>query len=99
MQPLPYYDHELLDTEDARSLRILTEYLEPLVRFGAQNIQDTVILFGSVRILSREDATVALKRAVPGIGRPGYEEEWRRNSVQQVGSAQAVECVFIGAPS
>ena len=62
MQPLAYRDHEFLDSDEARPLRILAEYLEPLARFKAQNIQDTVVFFGSARIRSRQDADEALAR-------------------------------------
>src|SRR4030095_5962101 len=61
-QPLAYLDREFLDSEEARPLRILAEYLEPLRRFRAQNIQDTVVFFGSARIPRREDAELALER-------------------------------------
>src|SRR5687767_6578224 len=60
-QPLAYRDHEFLESEEARPLRILAEYLEPLRRFKAQNIQDTVVFFGSARIHSRERAEQALE--------------------------------------
>src|SRR5438067_1379132 len=53
-QPLAYLDREFLDSEEARPIRILAEYLEPLRRFRAQNIQDTVVFFGSARIHSRQ---------------------------------------------
>jgi len=69
MQPLAYLDPEFLESEEARPLRILAEYLEPLRRFRAQNIQDTVVFFGSARIHSRERAEQALARLmhrVPG---------------------------------
>ena len=62
MQPLAYLDREFLDSEEARPLRILAEYLEPLRRFRAQNVQDTVVFFGSARIHSREHAEAALAR-------------------------------------
>ncbi|MBI3047163.1 MAG: TIGR00730 family Rossman fold protein [Acidobacteria bacterium] len=62
MQPLAYLDREFLDSEEARPLRILAEYLEPLRRFRAQNIQDTVVFFGSARVHSREHAERALQR-------------------------------------
>jgi uncharacterized protein (TIGR00730 family) len=61
-QPLAYTDAEFLESDDARPLRILAEYLEPLRRFKAQNIQDTVVFFGSARIHSREHAEQALER-------------------------------------
>ena len=37
LQPLAYLDPTFLDSEEARPLRILAEYLEPLSRFKAQN--------------------------------------------------------------
>jgi uncharacterized protein (TIGR00730 family) len=61
-QPLAYKDYEFLESEEARPLRILAEYIEPLRRFKAQNIQDTVVFFGSARIHSRESAEQALER-------------------------------------
>src|SRR5688500_16474322 len=55
-QPLAYHDLEFLKSTDARPIRILAEYLEPARRFKLQNIQDTVVFFGSARTLSREGA-------------------------------------------
>src|SRR5829696_8847536 len=61
-QPLAYMDAAFLESDDARPLRILAEYLEPLRRLKQQNIQDTVVFFGSARVHSRADATRALER-------------------------------------
>ncbi len=61
-QPLAYLDPSFLDSEEARPLRILAEYLEPLRRFKAENIQDTVVFFVSARIRSKADAEQALAR-------------------------------------
>jgi uncharacterized protein (TIGR00730 family) len=61
-QPLAYQDPEFLESEESRPIRILAEYLEPLRRFKAQDIQDTVVFFGSARIHSREHAEQALER-------------------------------------
>src|SRR5712671_5565770 len=60
-QPLAYLNPEFLDSQDARPIRILSEYLEPLRRFKDQKIQDTVVFFGSARVDSRERAERALK--------------------------------------
>jgi len=76
MQPLAYLDREFLESEEARPLRILAEYLEPLRRFKAQNIQDTVVFFGSARIHSRERAEEALARLKQRlIGADGAESD------------------------
>src|SRR5688572_30927380 len=66
-QPLAYRDHEFLESEEARPLRILAEYLDPLRRFKEQNIQDTVVFFGSARIHSREHAEEALERLMKKV--------------------------------
>src|SRR5712692_9412874 len=47
--PLAYRNREFLDTSDARSLRILSEYLYPLSHFRKEKIHDTIVFFGSAR--------------------------------------------------
>jgi uncharacterized protein (TIGR00730 family) len=39
-----------MDSPDARSLRILSEYLEPLSHFRKEKVRDTIVFFGSARI-------------------------------------------------
>lgn len=48
--PLAYEDREFLDSDAARPIRILAEYLHPLATFQHQGVQDTVVFFGSARI-------------------------------------------------
>src|ERR1700692_5149826 len=45
-----YKNDAFLDSPAARSLRILSEYLEPLDRFRREQIPDTIVFFGSARI-------------------------------------------------
>jgi uncharacterized protein (TIGR00730 family) len=59
-QPMAYLYPEFLESNEARPIRILAEYLEPLRRFRQQQIQDTVVFFGSARVDSRERAERAL---------------------------------------
>ncbi len=58
-----YEDMDFLHSRDARPLRILAEYLEPEARFQEYHIADTIVFFGSARIISREDAEKHLKAA------------------------------------
>ena len=51
-----------MESTEARPIRILAEYLDPLRRFKAHNIQDTVVFFGSARVLSRTLAQRNLTR-------------------------------------
>jgi uncharacterized protein (TIGR00730 family) len=49
-RPVAYLNESFLESPDARPLRILSEYLEPLSHFRDQKIQDTIVFFGSARI-------------------------------------------------
>ena len=46
---LAYQNQTFLSSPDGRILRILAEYQEPLSRFRREQIQDTVVFFGSAR--------------------------------------------------
>ena len=79
--PLAYEDAEFMDSTDARPIRILAEYLDPLRRFKANNIQDTVVFFGSARVLSRTLAQRNLSRLVNATprGRAEYKAALKRS--------------------
>jgi uncharacterized protein (TIGR00730 family) len=55
--PLAYENEQFLNSPDGRILRLLSEYSEPLSRFRREQIQDTVVFFGSARIHSHENAS------------------------------------------
>jgi uncharacterized protein (TIGR00730 family) len=55
--PLAYRNEPFLNSPDGRILRLLSEYSEPLSRFRREQIQDTVVFFGSARIPSRDSAS------------------------------------------
>ncbi len=48
--PKAYKNESFLNSSEARSLRILSEYLEPKKRFDEAKIKHTVVFFGSARI-------------------------------------------------
>src|SRR5690349_9412402 len=54
--PLAYQNEPFLNSSDGRILRLLAEYAEPLSRFRREQIQDTVVFFGSARFHSRSAA-------------------------------------------
>ena len=49
-RPVAYLNETFLESPDARGLRILSEYLEPLSHFRDAKIQDTIVFFGSARL-------------------------------------------------
>ena len=75
-QPLAYLYPEFLESQEARPIRILSEYLEPLRRFKEQKIQDTVVFFGSARVDSRERA----ERALQTLRARGVQRRRRRST-------------------
>ena len=56
-RPVAYLNQQFLNSPDARALRILAEFLEPLAHFRREKIRDTVVFFGSARL--REDGPLA----------------------------------------
>src|SRR6202161_4355034 len=54
--PLAYANENFVNSPDGRILRILSEYMEPIARFRREQIQDTVVFFGSARFHSRAAA-------------------------------------------
>ena len=58
--PLAYENGAFLDSSEGRPVRILAEYAEPMARFRAERIEDTVVFFGSARFQSLETAAARL---------------------------------------
>jgi uncharacterized protein (TIGR00730 family) len=78
-QPVPklaYEDKKFMESLGARPLRILAEYLDPLARLRRANVGDTIVMFGSARIQSREQALAHLNR-VRKDARGRRSAEWR----------------------
>src|SRR5579864_8967797 len=57
---LAYRNFKFLESVEARSLRILSEYLEPQERLRREGVKNTVVFFGSARILPRDVAVLKL---------------------------------------
>ncbi len=74
--PLAYENPGFLNSADGRVIRIVSEYLEPLARFRREQIQDTVVFFGSARFRGREEADHDLELLEnTGSTRPAPSEE------------------------
>jgi uncharacterized protein (TIGR00730 family) len=50
--PKAYSNVDFLNSPDARTIRMLSEFLEPRKRFRDEHISDTIVFFGSARVLS-----------------------------------------------
>ena len=58
-----YKNLAFLNSESARTVRLLCEYEEPRQRFLQQGVHDTIVFFGSARTRSAEDAATLVADA------------------------------------
>ena len=58
----PYRDPLFMESLPARPVRITTEYIDPLERLRREKVGDTIVMFGSARILSRDQAMAHLHK-------------------------------------
>jgi len=59
--PLPYLNAEFLKSQEARLIRIISEYIEPATRLRRHRVRDTIVFFGSARSMSPETAAAELE--------------------------------------
>ena len=64
-----YQDDNFLNSSDGRTIRIITEYLQPKSKFKKFKIMDTIVFFGSARLKSKRDSMREynlVKKSYPG---------------------------------
>ena len=73
--PVAYQNEAFLSSPDGRIIRLMSEYNEPLARFRREQIQDTVVFFGSARFQSKAGADRNFTELEKG---PGVQPEAQR---------------------
>ena len=99
--PLAYENPDFLNSADGRLIRIVSEYMEPLARFRREQIQDTVVFFGSARFRGREEADHALEllentgsiRPAPPHEQPASAPEIASGTVSELRLKRAVSAL------
>jgi uncharacterized protein (TIGR00730 family) len=87
-----YKDLDFLNSDTARNIRILCEMTEPGLRFAKQNVEDTIVLFGSARtkpIAIAEGELAEIKSAI---------KDPENLTVEEKRSLQQAECAIKSAP-
>ena len=87
-----YKDLDFLNSDTARNIRILCEMTEPGLRFAKQNVEDTIVLFGSARtkpIAIAEGELAEIKSAI---------KDPENLTVEEKRSLQEAECAIKSAP-
>jgi len=76
-----YKNMDFINSSDARTIRILAEFLEPMHRFAKNRVYDTIVFFGSARTKNLQDAKIYLEEVEeriaksPGDSGPALQEE------------------------
>lgn len=83
--PKAYRNREFLNRDDARTVRMLSEYLEPASRLEEQHVKDTIVFFGSARILPREESE---KRLTDLRSQMGSTAEQAKPSKEDIARAE-----------
>ena len=91
--PLKAYKNlDFLNSDPARNIRILCEMTEPGLHFAKQNVEDTIVLFGSARtkpIVVAERELAVIKSAI---------KDPENLTVEEKRSLQQAECAIKSAP-
>ncbi len=75
---LAYHNYGFMESWPARPLRILAEYLDPLERLKSERVGDTIVMFGSARVLPRKRAEANLTRLKKSLRGQLTPEQKRR---------------------
>jgi len=81
--PKAYKNAQFLNSSEARTIRIISEYLEPRARLERHGVRDTIVFFGSARFVDMKTAE-ALSTAASN-------EEDRRKAEQALRGARYYE--------
>jgi len=91
--PLKAYKNlDFLNSVSARNIRVLCEMTEPGLRFAEENVEDTIVLFGSARIRPMQVAEKQLATVEATIEDPNHL------SFEEKRSLHAAKCAVQSAP-
>ena len=83
--PKAYKNNGFLNSKDARGIRILTEFYEPLSRFTHFKIKGTIVVFGSARIKPPKVANLILRKA-----KSKYSSAKNNNNLKSLNDAKNI---------
>ena len=82
-----YKDLNFLNSDEARNIRVLCEMTEPGLRFAEEKIKDTIVLFGSARIMPIDVAQAKLEEVQAAIGDPDHLNATEKRALHLAQSA------------
>jgi uncharacterized protein (TIGR00730 family) len=85
--PKAYQNPGFLHGKDARTIRILSEYLEPASRLKWQRVKDTIVFFGSARVQPLDASRKYLEDLLKQRESAGSEDVVIENEIMQAEQA------------
>ncbi len=82
-----YENLHFLNSEAARNIRVLCEMTEPTLRFTEERIEDTIVIFGSARIMPVDAARIRLEETKDSIKDPENMTHYEKRALQMAQSA------------
>lgn len=73
-EPRSYRDPDFINSPEARSIRILSEYYHPQKIFSESRIKDAIVFFGSARIFDNPDIRRELRTKPPASDQKAQQE-------------------------
>ncbi len=73
-----YKNLDFMNSPEARAVRILAEYLEPMKRFEEHQIENTIVFFGSARLRSSDEVQKDIRRASRAKKSPAKSRRMRQ---------------------
>jgi len=89
-----YANLEFLNSPSARLIRILAEMIEPSARFRKYGVRDTVVFFGSARILPRSVTDERLKKIETKVKKAGLPQSGLTREYEQAKREVAMSCYY-----
>lgn len=70
-----YQNNEFLSSPEARVIRIMAEYLEPVTRLQQNNVDGAIVMFGSARLHHRSEIERSLEQIKASIEKATAEDQ------------------------
>ncbi|MEW5994009.1 MAG: 3-isopropylmalate dehydrogenase, partial [Candidatus Zixiibacteriota bacterium] len=85
---IAYHDHDFIDGDDLRPVRLQLELLKPELVLRKENIISTIVVFGGTRILEPRKAAAQVRRIESGLKRRPNDSDLKRQ-LRRAGSILA----------
>ncbi|MBN2143054.1 MAG: LOG family protein [Candidatus Aureabacteria bacterium] len=92
-----YRKSSFLLSKEARIIRIVSEYLEPVYRFRKYKVRNTIVFFGSARAVDEKTAKFDKKKINEKIKKSSKVDSFLLGELKQAENLEKMSCYFSAA--